>query len=71
MAYFANGTEGLELDYQCINCLLGEQPCPIFQVQMEHNYSQIGNPEAVSIMNKLVNEEGICQMRNLINKYIK
>lgn len=66
MAYFSNGSEGEKLDEQCSQCPLGEGACPVFLVQMLHNYDQCGNEKLKAAMNLLINEEGLCQMRQLL-----
>jgi hypothetical protein len=66
MAYFANGTEGLILDNQCAECPLGQKACPIMAVQLMHNYDQCGNPNLQEAMSKLVNEQGLCQLKPLL-----
>jgi hypothetical protein len=67
MAYFSNGTEGMVLDNQCSECIYGEEPCPIALMQLEFNYEQIGNTLARRIMDTLIDEKGICQMKKLID----
>jgi len=73
MAYFANGTEGDYLDAQCCECVLPDDaPCPILFMQMTYNYKQFDNhgekTEMSDVMNCLVNEKGICQMKLLLDK---
>lgn len=63
MAYFSNGTEGEKLDQQCDECPLGQGPCPVFLVQMLHNYDQCDNEKLKAAMNLLIDERGICQVR--------
>ena len=63
MAYFPNGTSGMVLDEQCAECVLGMVACPIFAVQMLHNYDQNDNEKLRDAMNLLINEAGVCQMR--------
>lgn len=69
MAYFSNGSEGAILDNQCAECPLGEKPCPIALAQQLFNYKQIDkNGErnvAAEVLDSLINEEGICQMKPL------
>lgn len=67
MAYFAKGTEGLNLDEQCDNCLHGMNDgimCPVAAVQMAYNYIQLnpGNEDLRAAMNLLIGERGNCQM---------
>ena len=64
MAYFSNSTEGAIFDEQCSRCVFGERDCPIALVQMLFNYDQVGNKTAEEIMNNLVDERGVCQMRD-------
>jgi hypothetical protein len=66
MAYFSNGSEGQILDEQCAHCPYGEDPCPVYLVQSNFNYDQCDVPKLKDAMNVLINEEGICQMRELI-----
>ncbi len=67
MAYFANSTEGDKLQQQCDICPLGRKQCPIMNVQLVHNYDQCGIPKLRDAMNLLVNEDGICQLRPLLD----
>lgn len=69
MAYFSNSTEGMILDEQCDNCLHQDPDvgCPINLVHQLYNYSQIGNKYLQSAMNILVNEDGKCNMKPLID----
>lgn len=62
MACFSNGSEGMIFDEQCSICKYGDKPCPIALIQAEFNYSQINNPVAEQIMDKLVNDYGECSM---------
>ena len=39
------------------------RPCPVAFIQYEFNYSQVGNKDLESAMNQLVNEKGVCQVR--------
>lgn len=41
MVYFSNGCEGMVLDDQCQRCLLGQDACPVYLVQLQHNYDQV------------------------------
>lgn len=66
MAYFSNGTEGAILDAQCASCVV-QHDCPIELAHLEYNYEQVGNDLARAILELLVNKEGLCQMRPLIN----
>lgn len=60
MAYFSNGSEGEVFDQQCAKCKYGQSPCPIAFVQMEYNYSAVGNETAADILNELVRQDGTC-----------
>ena len=72
MAYFSNGSEGEVFDEECAECILGEQPCPIFLVQSEFNYKACNDPIGREILNCLVtqdenrNYQG-CQMKKLLD----
>lgn len=71
MAYFSNSSEGSVLDEQCCDCYMGiDEPCPVAFVQMNWNYSQVGNDMAREILNELVSEKGICKMKVAIEKNI-
>ena len=70
MAYFSNGTEGMVLDAQCGECALWEEPCPIALVHQLYNYDQIGNELARSILDDLVNKQGKCQLKPMIDKIV-
>ncbi len=71
MAYFSNGTEGAILERQCKECQIDDDICPILAMQLEYNYAQCKNELAIKIMNTLVDEDGICQMFELVNKEAK
>jgi hypothetical protein len=68
MAYFPNGSAGEVLDEQCAECL-PDEPCPVFLVQMEYNYTQCedGQEKMRSLLNFLVDKKGTCQMKKYIN----
>jgi hypothetical protein len=68
MAYFSNSSEGLILEEQCSNCKYGEDACPIFAAQFLYNYDACGNGVATAILNTIVDENGICQMRETFKK---
>lgn len=75
MAYFSNGTEGMILDEQCLECRVGAVEglfCPVMFVQVEYNYKQLddkGKRTMISeLLNRLVNEKGECQMKMAIDK---
>lgn len=68
MAYFPNSSAGAYLDEQCINCPIpNDAPCPILLTQLLYNYDQIDIPKLRDAMNGLVNEEGNCQMKPLLD----
>jgi hypothetical protein len=66
MAYFANGSEGAYLDAQCSECMIGEDPCPVYAAQMEYNYDQKGKIE--TLLNLLIGEDCKCRLRPLLEK---
>ena len=68
MAYFSNSTEGEVFDAQCEKCKYGQEACPIALAQMNFNYEAVNNQVATSILNTIVNEKGICQMRETFKK---
>lgn len=68
MAYFANGSEGECFDNQCGICKYGEEPCPIAFVQIEFNYDACNNEAASKILNRLVNNDGTCEMFEMFRK---
>lgn len=70
MAYFPNGSSGVILDNQCSECVLGKFACPVFAVQINYNYQQLksGNEKLQEAISMLINENGICQMKNVIDK---
>ena len=68
MAYFSNGCEGETLDNQCCDCPLGELPCPTTLVQLTFNYDQCSNEKLKEAMTMLVDDDGICQTRKLLEK---
>lgn len=71
MAYFANGSEGSILDEQCAKCRVNfDAPCPVLLVQMTYNHGQIGNDGMQTVINNLVNEEGVCQMKPITDNQI-
>jgi hypothetical protein len=70
MAYFANGSEGCQLDIQCGECRLpDDSPCPILFVQMTYNYDQVryGQEKLRDAMDILISDGGECQMKPLID----
>ena len=40
------------------------RPCPVAGVQLEFNYTQIKNRGLQPAMNRLIDNDGICQVRN-------
>ncbi|MFB1500847.1 hypothetical protein [Thiocapsa sp. N5-Cardenillas] len=71
MAYFANGSEGGVLDAQCADCPIGSDPnapCAVLLAQTLYNYKQIGNALAREILNVLIDDSGMCQMKKSIEK---
>lgn len=70
MVYFSNHSESESLEKQCSDCLLpNDAPCPILLVQMTQNYEQCKNDKLREAMNTLIDEDGICQMKPLLEKY--
>ncbi len=68
MVYFPNATAADIMDGQCADCRLPDDaPCPIMHVQLEHNYGQTGNEDLEDAMNKLIDENGKCMMKPLID----
>jgi len=68
MAYFSNSSEGAEFDEQCSICKYGEEPCPIFAVQMLYNYDACNNEVATKILEELVRQDGTCAMFETFRK---
>ena len=68
MAYFSNGSEGMAFDEECSTCPIGQEPCPIFLVQIEYNYEACNNEVARSILEKLVADNGTCSMKQLLKR---
>lgn len=69
MAYFASGTEGDRLEYQCSRCILDIAVCPVYKAQIEFNYEAIDSPVARKILNELVaDNDKICELRELLVK---
>ena len=74
MAYFPNATAGEVLDAQCGACpvmVADDTQCPVQLVQMMFNYDQCnkGNEQLKQAMSILINDDGICQMRqSLMNR---
>ncbi len=73
MAYFPDGSSRIVFDEQCETCI-HEDPgtgCPIAYIQLNHNYDQIGNDNLEAVMDALVDENSVCQMKPLIEKYYR
>ena len=68
MAYFSNGSEGMCFEEECASCKYGEEPCPIYFVQLEYNYEACNNETASKILNTLVKDNGECAMKKLIEE---
>lgn len=75
MAYFSNGSEGAYLYNQCLDCIhyVEDLGCPVALVQMLYNYDQMkeGNEKLREAMNLLINENGQCLMKPVIEKYFE
>ena len=70
MAYFPNGSAGAVLDNQCEECLYAFSDdilCPVQSVQMLYNYEQNKNEKLEECLNHLVDENGICQMKRVLD----
>lgn len=70
MAYFPNGSSGMEFDEGCMDCL-HEDPdygCPIAFIQMNYNYDQLddGNEQVKEILDYLVDQKKGCILRDKI-----
>jgi len=69
MAYFSNSTDGFILDDQCCDCIIPDDaPCPVLLAQQWFNYSQHDNPQLEKCLNMLVNKDGICKMKVVLDK---
>lgn len=68
MAYFPNGSSGEVLDSQCSKCPLGDAGCPILLVQLNYNYKQLDEGQAMlkEAMNLLVADDGTCSTFKLL-----
>ena len=66
MAYFSNGSEGGVLDGQCMECL-PHDPCPIAMAQAEFNYEQCDNTRLGDLLEMLIDQNGICQMKKYVS----
>lgn len=73
MVYFSNGTEGMILDEQCGKCPLHDEGCPVYGVQQLYNYDQLddGQEKLKDAMSMLVNEKGVCQVREAMKRASK
>jgi hypothetical protein len=71
MAYFANGTAGLNLDEQCSRCIYGEKACPIYWVQLNWNYEACNNKVAREILDYLIADCGRCTMFEFDKDHLK
>ena len=55
MGYFSNGTEGMQYEAKyCDQCVHNhaEHGCPVWMMQMEHNYSECNNKD--SLLHKMI-----------------
>jgi len=74
MCYFANSTEGMVLDEQCLNCFYlldtEDRPtlCPVHSLHLSYNSEQLKNQQLRDALNVLVNENGVCQVKKLVDK---
>jgi len=68
MAYFSKGSEGMCFDEECSTCKYGEEPCPIYNMQLEFNYKACNNEVASQILNSLVRNDGTCIMKQMFRK---
>ena len=66
------------LDNQCQDCVLGrnpDAPCPVLLAPLTFNYDQFkknGERNKISeVLNCLVNEEGVCQMKRVLDEYVR
>ena len=75
MAYFPNGTAGLILEQQCMDCIHEDEQslCPIANAHYQLNYEQCkdGNEKLRQCMAMLVGDDGMCEMKPLIEKFYK
>ncbi|MCR4300675.1 MAG: hypothetical protein NUV51_03620 [Sulfuricaulis sp.] len=62
MAYFPNGSAGEVFENQCAQCRYGDEPCPIYLAQYEHNYAACNNEVASKILDTLIKNDGTCAM---------
>jgi hypothetical protein len=71
MAYFSNGSEGMCFDEECLECIHGEDPCPIAFVQSVYNYEACNNKTARAILDHLVKNDGTCAMKEMFPEHFK
>lgn len=68
MAYFSNSTSGSILDEQCGECMVPhDAPCPVLFCQTTYNYSQVSKPDQKTVLDNLVDDEGICKMKKVLD----
>ena len=70
MAYFPNGAAGEVLDNQCCECIHASDDvlCPVYYVQATYNYDQTDNDKLERCLTHLVNQQGICEMKLVMDK---
>lgn len=76
MAYFSNGTEGMQWEARnCSKCMLGQKACPIYLAQIHGNYGQFKDGKREGLAAELLNilipqgDDGFakpCPMRELL-----
>jgi hypothetical protein len=75
MVAFSNGCESEKLDNQCCDCINSKDDgqCPVSLIQFLFNYDQLkaGNEQLQEVMTLLIDENGICKMKESIDKYFK
>lgn len=67
MAYFSNGSEGLDYESQyCDRCIhwtydqaTATDGCPVWDAHMLHNYDQNGDEKVKSILDLLIPMDGL------------
>lgn len=53
---------------QCDNCCVPDDAaCPVLNVQMSYNYAQHDHQKLTEAMNLLVNEQGKCMMKPILD----
>jgi len=71
MAYFPNHSSSGVLESQCEECpVSNDAPCPILGVQITFNYDQIGSDKMEELMNWLIDKDGICQMKPILESHL-